>query len=254
MINYEKNPDADVLNTPRGHVVLATGEWRPGRDSDDGRSTKADPSDDPSGCTRWLRFLEEITGGNDDDASLIGRFMGYSLSGHTAEHVALCLRSGQPSSKSALLRTWGFIMGDYALSNLGYSTASLLGRGHPSLFELAELAHKRLVLFDADLGEWPAAKAETLVGGEKIEARFQYGDKFLFTPEHKIVAADNMPPTNGALRRRRHVRFVECRPPLMDDPSLEIALRAEAPSILRWMIDQHLQWREHGLAQASART
>ena len=251
MINYEKNPDADVLNTPRGHVVLATGEWHHGRNSDDGRSTEADPSDDPSGCTRWLRFLEEITGGNDEAASLIGRFMGYSLSGHTAEHVALCLFSGQPSGNSALLRTWGFIMGDYALSDIGSSTTSLLGRKHPSLFELAELAHKRLVLFNADLGKWPAAKAETLVGGEKIEARFQYGDKFSFTPEHKIVAADNMPPANGALSR--HVRFVECHPPPAHDQSLEITLRAEAPSILRWMIDQHLQWREHGLPQAPER-
>ena len=214
-----------------------------------GAQQKADPSDDPSGCTRWLRFLEEITGGNDEDAGIIGRFMGYSLSGHTVEHVALCLFSGQPSGNSVLLRTWGFIMGDYALSDIGSSTTSLLGRKHPSLSELAELAHKRLVLFNADLSKWPAAKAETLVGGEKLEAMFKFGDKFSFTPEHKIVAAGNMLPTNGALSH--HVRFVECRQPHTHDPSFEIALRAEAPSILRWMIDQHLQWREHGLAQAS---
>ena len=200
--------DADPwkLGTPTGTVDLQTGRVLapdPGH-----RITKlAGVGPGNAGeCPRWLRFLDECTGG---DAQLVGflqRWFGYCLTGSVQEHALIFLYGAGCNGKSVFLNVLSGILGDYAVvASMDVLTASQFDR-HPT--EIAALAGSRLVTAsETDEGRlWAEARIKALTGGEPLSARFMRRDLFEFMPLFKLALSGNSLPTlhncGVAMRRR----------------------------------------------------
>jgi len=77
-------------------------------------------------------------------------------------------------------------------------------------------------------------------------------DFFEFAPQFKLIVVGNHKPTlanvDDAIKRRfKIIPFI--RKPTSPDRQLEQKLKAEWPTILRWMIDGCLDWQKDGLGQ-----
>jgi putative DNA primase/helicase len=104
--------------------------------------------------------------------------------------------------------------------------------------------------------------AESLIkqvtGGEPIVARQLHREPIEYTPQFKLFFGTNHKPgvrgTDHAIWRRiRLVPFTVTIPPEEQDRELGAKLAAEAPGILRWMVEGALSWqREGGLAVPKA--
>jgi len=111
--------DADPwsLNTPAGVVDLRTGETRKHRRDD--LHTKVTAVAPGGPCPRWLRFLLQISQGDKALVRYLQRFIGYTLTGSTREHVFVFLRGPGGNGKGVLMSTVAAVLGDYARSLVG---------------------------------------------------------------------------------------------------------------------------------------
>ena len=99
---------------------------------------------------------------------------------------------------------------------------------------------------------WNEPKLKSLTGGDPITARFMRQDFFTFTPQFTLLVAGNHKPSfrsvDEAVRRRVQLApFLQNIPKGERDPQLGEKLKAEAPAILRWVIDGCLAWQREGL-------
>ena len=82
-------------------------------------------------------------------------------------------------------------------------------------------------------------------------------DNFTFTPVLKLTLIGNRKPSlhkvDDAARRRFNIVPLLYRPERVDR-QLEKKLMAEAPAILRWLIDGALDWQRHGLIRPAVVT
>ena len=210
----------------------------------------------PPGCPRWLRFLDDCTGGDQELIKFLQRFMGYSLTGLTSEHTLIYVHGAGANGKSTLLDCWSGILGEYAqTSSMDVFTAA---RGERHLTDVAALDGPRLVTAsETEAGRpWAEALLKALTGGDTIRARFMRQDSFEFKPKFKLAISGNHLPvlrdTSEAMRRRlRVIPFVHEVPAEKRDPLLPAKLRAEWPAILTWMLDGYLDWARHGLGSAA---
>jgi len=85
------------------------------------------------------------------------------------------------------------------------------------------------------------AMVKQLTGGDKIAARFLYGEYFEYDPQFKIFLATNHKPiisdsTDSIWRRIRLVPFTVTIPDSERDLQLKEKLIAELPGILNWAV------------------
>ncbi|MDF6931768.1 phage/plasmid primase, P4 family, partial [Escherichia coli] len=93
---------------------------------------------------------------------------------------------------------------------------------------------------------------KSLVSGDSMAVRANYGSSIQFTPLLKLVMVGNHQPRingtdHGIWRRVRLVPFNKKFAPEERDPHLRTKLRAEAPHILAWMLDGCKDWQDRGL-------
>jgi putative DNA primase/helicase len=104
---------------------------------------------------------------------------------------------------------------------------------------------------------WAEARIKQLTGGDSISARFMRQDNFTFRPNFKLTIIGNHKPVlrsvDDAARRRFNIIPFN-RKPTSPDRMLEKKLMAEAPAILRWMIDGCLDWQANGLVRPDSVT
>ena len=222
VMNDPSHPDA--LRTPNGVVDLRTGEWLPLDEPRRALSTYADPSDDPHGCEHWLSVLDEVTGGNAHSNELIGRFMGYSLGGHTAERAILLLL-GSGERRSNLLGAWAYVMGDYAETLL--TTIHIIRYG--SLFGSSARATKRMLNTVGNmpvmLGEGSNNFVRCATTHEPLEIKHEPQFKLVLTAD-AFSALDIFPGLDDDLARRVHTVHTRDTVPSVDR-DLARALMAE---------------------------
>jgi putative DNA primase/helicase len=251
--------DADpwLLNTPDGVVDLRTGIMREHR-AEDYMTKQAAVS--PAGeCPRWLQFLDEITAGNSELQYFLQRWFGYTLTGSTREHALSFGYGTGANGKSVVTETICGILGDYATTASIETFVVTHNEQHPT--ELARLRGARLVsASETEEGRrWAESKIKSLIGGDRVAARFMRQDHFQYTPQFKLWIVGNHKPglrsVNEAIRRRfMLVPFTVTIPPAERDPDLAKKLKAEWPGILQWMIDGCLEWQMKGLAPPAAVT
>jgi len=239
--------DPFLLGTPRGTIDLRTGALRAAAPADAiSRLTAVAPAETPD-CPRFMSFLREATGDDDALIRFLRQFFGYCLCGSTREHALLFIHGSGGNGKSVLLNTVSWIMAEY--STTAAMDAFIATRGEKHSTDIAMLHGARLVTASeiARGRAWNENLIKALTGGDPITARFMRMDNFTFTPTFKLVVIGNHKPrlrsVNEAARRRFNIVPLD-RTPVNPDPQLEEKLRAEAPGIMRWMIDGCLDWQK----------
>jgi putative DNA primase/helicase len=245
--------DADpwLLGVANGVVNLRTGALREGRADDRITMHSAVPYDSEARCPRWLAFLREVFGDDDELVDFIWRACAYSLTGLTNEECHFFCWGSGCNGKGTFQRVQRDVMGDYA-ANTPFSTLEMSSRNSiPN--DLAALYGKRLVTA-SELNEavrLNEARMKMLAGQDPVTARFLHGEFFTFVPNAKFWLAVNHKPmvnddSTGFWRKIRLIPFTQCFEGRADR-NLKDALRPEYPGILTWMVDGCLEWQRRGL-------
>lgn len=246
--------DLWLLGTPGGVVDLRSGDLMP---SDPKYCiTKVTQTTPLTGRPeRWLAFLEDATGGDQQVIGFLQEWCGYSLTGDTREQSLLFAHGGGGNGKSVFINTFTKLMGDYAITAAMETFTAAKGERHST--EVAMLAGARLVTAsETEEGRaWAEARIKQLTGGDPITARFMRKDNFTYIPQFKLTFIGNHEPAlhnvDEAMRRRfRIIPFN--RKPAKPDRRLEDKLVEEWPQILNWMIEGALRWQDQGLSYPDA--
>lgn len=248
--------DPDLLNTPDGSVDLTTGRVKPNDKADlCTKMTAVRPENGEPAL--WLEFLKRVTDGDDALTDYLQRVAGYSLTGHTREHVLFFLHGPGRNGKGVFTRAMSGVMADYHRDAPMETFTASQYTAHPT--ELAMLRGARLVSAqETEQGRrWNESRLKAITGGDRISARFMRQDHFTFQPQFKLLFAGNHKPAlrsvDEAMRARiRMVPFHVVIPAEERDPDLDAKLRGEWPRILGWMLDGGLSWRERGLQPPEA--
>lgn len=251
------NSDPWLLGVANGVADLRTGELRAGRPED--RITQhVDAHYDPEAeCPRWMAFLAEVFGGDDELIDFIWRAVGYSLTGDTSEHcVFICYGAGA-NGKTTFLNTLRGAAGGYG-HNMPFTTIELKGRASVPT-DVADLVGKRLVTATEtdERTRLNEARFKALSGGDPITARHLYSSFFEFRPVAKFWLAVNHKPrvdddSYGFWRRVRLIPFLRVFKDGNADKKLSERLAAETQGILVWAVRGCMEWRKRGLEPASA--
>lgn len=248
-----KDWDADPmrLGVPSGSVDLSSGALAPADASLLlSKSTAVDPAAPGSVPARWLAFLRETCGGDEDVIRFLQKLFGYALTGKTTEQLLAFIYGEGGNGKGVLVDTVRGIFGGYGHAADMKLFAASKYEGHPT--SLAALAGARLVTAsETERGQaWAEARIKQLTGGDPITAHFMRQDGFTFEPQFQLVLVGNHRPRIGTIDkaiRRRLVLIEFNHRPTVVNPRLKEELRGEWPVILRWMIDGCLLWQAEGI-------
>ena len=206
-------------------------------------------------CPLFMKFLDEITCGDNQLQRWLQVFFGYCLTGHTSEQLFTVFYGTGSNGKSVLMNVINYIMGDYALESPS-ETVLIKHNVSNNSNDLARLRGARLATVrETDQGRrLDESLVKSLTGGDKITARFLHKEFFEFHSIAKWVLFTNHKPIirgtdNGIWRRLRLVPFKLHVPEERQDKDLEKKLLNEASGILNWMIEGTLDWKENGFPE-----
>jgi putative DNA primase/helicase len=249
--------DVDIIGTPSGVVNLKTGEtFDPDPNNFITRTVAVDPAN-ATLCPRWFAFLNQITGNDAALKQFLQQWAGYCLTGQTREHKLVFIHGPGGTGKSTFANVLLRIAQDYGVNAAMETFADAKFEQHPE--QLARLDGPRLVVAsETEAGHrWRENRVKLLTGGDMITARFMRRDSFDFRPRFKLTFLGNHGPaiTNlDSAIRRRFVVVPFVNKPAEPDYQLEDALAAEAPGILRWMLNGAVDWYDKGLVLPKAIT
>lgn len=212
--------------------------------------------DSEATCFRWEQFIDEITGGNTEQAAYLQRAVGYTLTGDAREQSLFILHGTGANGKSTFIDIIQEVMGDYAKAVASETLMMQRIRSSSGPTEdLARLHGARLAATtETEEGQiFAEAFVKRMTGGDTIVARLPYAKhSFEFKPHFKLwIAANHRPIVRGddhAIWRRIHLLPFEQRfEGERKDPNLPKCLRQELPGILNWALQGCLDWQEQGL-------
>src|SRR5699024_10404141 len=183
-----------LLNADNGYVDLSSGELLPHDISKMFSRQASSEYTDKADTPVWDRFLDDIFDSDKDVIKYIQKAVGYSLTGSTKEQVMFVLFGNGRNGKSIFVETISDILGSYARN---IRADSLMVRQQSGVNnDIAALNGARFVSssepnegfrFDEGL-------IKQLTGGDKITARFLYGEDFEFHPQFKLWVSTNHKP------------------------------------------------------------
>jgi putative DNA primase/helicase len=245
----ELDADLHLLGTPDGVIDLRTAEML--EDIGEALITKSTAVAPANGKPeRWLRFLNETTGGDPELVDYLQRLVGYGLTGETREESFTFFHGPGGNGKGVFLGSVQEIMGQYATQASTDVFLEAKNDRHPT--DLAALAGARAVIASesGDGKRWDEQRVKALTGRDVVSARFMRGDFFTFKPQFKLFIASNHKPrirtVDDAMRRRLHLVPFDKKPET-PDPELKDKLREEYPQILQWAIEGAEWWYRDGL-------
>lgn len=246
--------DPDLFNVANGTIHLTTGKLLPHDPAQMLRRQSPISYDPGAECPGWLRFMQQISCGDQGWIDYQQRACGYALSGHVSEEKIFFEFGEGRNGKSVFANLRRFIMGSYAA--VGSPTLLMVSRREAGSAtpELAMLVGVRLLLLNETEGgsRLSGMTLKIVASTEHISARPLYGAPFSFAPTHKVFMRGNHLPNvtetdEGTWRRIDLIPFDLKLSPDECDPDLESTLKAEAPGILRWMVEGFAKWRQSGL-------
>ncbi|MBF0460387.1 MAG: hypothetical protein HQL87_03235 [Magnetococcales bacterium] len=247
-----------VLNVQNGTLDLKTGTLHPHRRADLLTKILSVDFDQSAQCPTWIKFLQKVTGNDQELCSFLQKAVGYSLTGSTNEQCLFYLFGHGRNGKSVFIETLSELFGRYARR---ISSESLMvkpnGGGIPN--DIAALAGARLVV-SSEVEEGSRlneTRIKELTGSDTVSARFLHQEFFEFKPAFKLWIAGNHKPIIrgtdlGIWRRIRLIPFAVTIPESEVDPNLPAKLRAEFPGILAWAVEGCRAWQRTGLMPARA--
>lgn len=208
-------------------------------------------------CPKWERFLQEIMNNDLELIEYLQKAVGYSLTASTEEQCVFIPYGNGRNGKSVFIKVISNILGEYAINIQPESIMVKPGANNSASSDIARLAGARFVTTTEPnegvrLNE---GLIKQLSGGDRITARFLYGNEFEFTPGFKLWMATNHKPIirgkdEGIWRRMHLIPFDVQIPKEKVNKNLEAELMAEAPGILIWAIKGFVKWRKEGLKMA----
>jgi putative DNA primase/helicase len=246
-----------LLAATNGTIDLRSGDLRLHDPADLITSLTEIAYDATANCPRWERFLREVFADDEELVAFVQRFAGYALTGDTREHVLIVLHGAGRNGKSTLLRVQQRLLGEQAVTAALETFLRARGDRGPRN-DLARLHRARLVSA-AESGEGrklDEATVKELTGGDRVAARFLYGEHFEFIPRFKLAIVTNHRPRidgddDAIWARLRLVPFEVCFEG-REDRELPELLDGELPGILAWAVRGCLDWQRDGLGQAGA--
>lgn len=249
-----------LFNCLNGTIDLRTSQLQPHRKEDLLTILVPIKYDPAAQCPLWLKFLNDVTGGNIDLQAYLQRAIGYSLTGDTREQVIFFLYGLGNNGKSTFTMTIRTLLGGYAgrlnAEDLMLKDKSFGGNAKEGI---ANLLNKRYVVGSEvqDGRRLDIGLLKDLIGSETIKARRLYEREFEFRPTWKLWLYGNHKPViaDSALaiwRRVKLIPFEVTIPPDKIDKQLQTKLSAELPGILAWAVQGCLNWQQHGLGEPAA--
>lgn len=137
-IHHASALDADsmLLGVLNGTLDLSSGQLRAARPEDYITRLALVSFEPDARCPRWLQFLHEITGCDEDLIAFLQRMAGYALSGDTREQCIFVLYGTGVNGKSVFTTVIQHLLGEYACTMLA---ETLMARGYQGA-PTAELA------------------------------------------------------------------------------------------------------------------
>lgn len=252
--------DTMLIGVQNGVVDLRTGKRRDGEREDFVTKLAGTEFAVDAKCDRWLRFLNEITGKDQDLIRYLQQLVGYTLTGDTSEQILLFAFGGGANGKTVFLETIKSLLGDYG-KNL--RTEVLMGRtrsGGASEDEARLLGARYVAVNETAEGmRFNEALVKDLTGGDTITARRLYENSFEFVPQFKLWMRGNNQPgfsgsDGGMARRIKLIPFLQTIPPEKRDRELRNKLLEELPGILNWAIAGCIDWKQNGLREPTVVT
>lgn len=246
--------DADIwkLNCKNGVIDLKTGKLTPHK-SEYYMSKLCPVEFNPNiKAPRWMEFLNTITGGSVELMKYLQKAIGSCLSGDISEQALFVLYGTGANGKSTFLNTISDLLGDYARNTP--AETFMAKRMETIGNDIARLQGARLVTaIEINEGQrLSEALIKSCTGGDRITARFLYGEYFDFLPQftpflvvnHRPVIRDT---SHSIWRRIKLIPFTITIPEDKKDKQLPTKLRAELAGILSWAVEGCLLWQKEGL-------
>ncbi len=254
----EFDKDKHLLNVQNGYIDLKTGKLN---DHDkDKYFTKIASIEytDKIDCPQWVEFLNQIFDGNKHLIDYMQRAVGYSLSGSTEEQMMFILYGNGRNGKSVFLDIITEMLGNYT-TNIQPQTLMVKNMSGNANSDIARLQGARLVTTTEpnDGMRFDEGLVKQITGGDKVTARFLYGDEFDYYPEFKLWMATNHKPIirgtdDGIWRRMAVIPFTVQIPKEKVDKQLKFKLRGEMTAILNWAVEGYQEWKRVGLKEPQA--
>lgn len=245
-----------LLNCTNGTLDLRTAAIREHVREDLITRTTPVAYDSCATAPRFEQFLLEVFDNDAAVANYVLRYLGSALTGKSPDRAFQVWHGAGANGKSTLIDVLRYVLGDYAVSmSIGLLLASRRPRNSAAASpDLVSLRGVRLAsCVETDAGQsWNESLVKQLTGGDVIRARHLHREEIEFDPTWTIVLATNHKPivrgTDAAIWDRIHlvpfdVRFDESS----QDPTLKDKLKAEAPGILRMLVDACRDWQSNGL-------
>ncbi|MDO6451745.1 phage/plasmid primase, P4 family [Oceanobacillus profundus] len=245
--------DKHLMNVQNGYIDLKTGDLH-NHDKDKFFSKIASIEyTDKIDCPLWMDFLNQIFDGNKPLIDYMQRSVGYSLSGSTEEQMMFILYGNGRNGKSVFLDIITEMLGNYT-TNIQPQTIMVKPQSGSANSDIARLQGARLVTTTEpnDGMRFDEGLVKQVTGGDKVTARFLYGDEFDYHPEFKLWMATNHKPIirgtdDGIWRRLAVIPFAVQIPEHQVDKQLKNKLKREMKGILNWAVDGYQEWKRTGL-------
>lgn len=231
-----------AINCTNGTLDLRTGSLRPHNRSDRiTRIVNCDYDADAYSET-FNKFIERIQ----PDPSIrafLQRSIGYSLLGNVRERSFWILYGTGNNGKSLFTNLFINLLGEYASTTTSASIMQSKQSAIPN--DIARLKGKRFIVVP-ETGEnerMNEALVKSLSAGDKVSARFLFGEYFDFFFSGKLWIATNHKPTitdhsKGFWDRVKLIPFSQDIPAseVIKSDDLMQTLMAEAPAVLNWAV------------------
>lgn len=194
----EFDTDPYIFNCKNGTLHLKTMEFTPHRPED--KLTKhSDVEYDPSArCTRFERFVVEITNGDQEKAKFLQKVLGYGLSGDTRlECMFIFYGATTRNGKGTLCESVLKVIGHYGCTSQAETIGIKPNKSSQMPSEdVARLAGVRFVnISEPDRSlRLDAALVKTMTGNDTMNARFLHENSFDFKPQFKLYINTNYRP------------------------------------------------------------
>lgn len=204
---------------------------------------------------RWEEFLQEVQP-DERVRAFLRRWAGYAATGVIHEHAFVVHHGTGRNGKGVFMDTLLAVLGPYGRQVPAELLIQKQGQAHPA--ERMVLKSLRLAAAsETDKGaRLSTALVKLLTGGDTISARGMNENFSEFKPTHKLALSTNNKPviheqTAAIWERVTLVPWAVFMPAERRDPELKTKLMAEAPGILRWIVEGCLEWQEVGLSPPS---
>lgn len=190
--------NTDLFNCQNGTLNLKTFEFSPHNPEDLLSKTSNVHYNPNAQCPTFNKFINEVMEDNQEKVMFLQTIFGYSLTADTSQETCFIIYG--PTSrngKSTLMDTISYMLGDYATTTMPETLSQKKNKDSTKASsDIARLDGCRLL----NISEPPqqmiidSALLKTLLGKDKISARYMYKEFFEFYPMFKVFINTNYLP------------------------------------------------------------